>query len=71
MFIFLFQPHEIQFFGATTLHIKITKQWLQLKRTDYMPLRDKIMDTLIQYYNSTGSSNVTNKLCYCVRIILL
>ncbi|XP_025404966.1 importin-13 [Sipha flava] len=60
------KPHEIQFFGATTLHIKITKQWLQLKQSDYMLLRDKIMDTLIKYYNSTGPSNVTNKLCYCL-----
>lgn len=60
------KPHEIQFFGATTLHIKITKQWLQLKQTDYMLLRDKILDTLIKYYNSTGPSNVINKLCYCL-----
>ncbi|XP_050436446.1 importin-13 [Adelges cooleyi] len=60
------KPHEVQFFGATTLHIKITKQWLQLKRTDYILLRDKIMDTLIKYYNCTGPSNVTNKLCYCL-----
>uniref|UniRef100_A0A2S2NNI7 Importin-13 n=1 Tax=Schizaphis graminum TaxID=13262 RepID=A0A2S2NNI7_SCHGA len=60
------KPHEIQFFGATTLHIKITKQWLQLKRTDYMLLRDKILDTLIKYYNSSGPTNVINKLCYCL-----
>ncbi|XP_060835642.1 importin-13 [Rhopalosiphum padi] len=60
------KPHEIQFFGATTLHIKITKQWLQLKRTDYVLLRDKILDTLIKYYNSSGPTNVINKLCYCL-----
>ncbi|XP_050535319.1 importin-13 [Daktulosphaira vitifoliae] len=65
------KPREVQFFGATTLHIKITKQWLQLKRTDYVLLRDKIMDTLIKYYNSTGPSNITNKLCYslCAYVI--
>ncbi|XP_058808570.1 importin-13 [Phymastichus coffea] len=51
---------EIQFFAANTLHLKISKQWSEVPKTEYLALQAKILEVL---KNSGTSKLVLEKLC--------
>lgn len=53
----------MQFFAANTLHIKITKQWEEVPKSDYLELRNRILEVLI--YPGT-SKLITSRLCQVV-----
>ncbi|XP_011307271.1 importin-13 [Fopius arisanus] len=58
---------EVQFFAATTLHAKISKQWNEVPPSDYSDLRNRIL-TLMK--NSTTSKLVLARLCQALAAFL-
>lgn len=63
-----FQSYEVQFFAATTLHTKISKQWNEVPEAEYPVLRERLL-------NSVRRSNIPlcilTKLCQAVIHALL
>ncbi|GFY54023.1 importin-13 [Trichonephila inaurata madagascariensis] len=52
---------EAQFFGACTLHTKISKQWNELPPDHYSVLRDRLLEALFTYV--TGPKIILTRLC--------
>lgn len=52
---------EAQFFGACTLHTKITKQWNELPSDHYSVLRDRLLEALFTYIR--GPKIILTRLC--------
>lgn len=60
----LLSPHrsqEVQFFAATTLHMKLMKYWNELPEDHYEILKKKILEAIVNY--ATGPKIVLNRLC--------
>lgn len=63
-FIYYFlQSWEVQFFAATTLHMKITKQWDEVPKNEYPVLRERLLNSMKQ---SNIPKYVLSKLCQAV-----
>ncbi|KAL1116716.1 hypothetical protein AAG570_005188 [Ranatra chinensis] len=63
----LLQPNrsaEAQFFGATTLHLKLMKSWSEVPSDQYASLKNKLLETILQY--SAGPKLILNRLCIAV-----
>ncbi|XP_064476847.1 importin-13-like isoform X2 [Ornithodoros turicata] len=45
------KAHEVQYFAANTLHVKISRHWNEIPEDQYGPLRTKLLDTMLQYSN--------------------
>lgn len=58
------QSSEIQFFGATTLHCKLVKNWTEVPKESYEELKQKLLDTIILF--GAGPRIVLNRLCISV-----
>lgn len=58
---------EVQFFAATTLHAKITKQWSEVPVSDYNDLRNRILNLM---KSSTTSKLVLARLCQALAAFL-
>lgn len=43
------KPQEIQYFGATTLHTKLSRHWHQLPRDEYENLRVRLLQAIMDY----------------------
>ncbi|GIX84233.1 importin-13 [Caerostris extrusa] len=56
-----YKPSETQFFGACTLHAKVSKQWSELPADHYGPLRDSLLKVLFTYI--TGPKVILTRLC--------
>ncbi|XP_015108819.1 importin-13 [Diachasma alloeum] len=61
------RPWEVQFFAATTLHAKISKQWNEVPVSDYNDLRNRILSLM---KNSTTSKLVLARLCQALAAFL-
>ncbi|XP_035212448.1 importin-13-like, partial [Stegodyphus dumicola] len=55
---------EVQFFGASTLHVKITKHWNELPYNLYEPLREKLLQALFTHIS--GPRLILTRLCIAV-----
>ncbi|KAJ8687571.1 hypothetical protein QAD02_023365 [Eretmocerus hayati] len=54
------KPAEVQYFAATTLHSKISKQWEEVPKSEYLDLQSRILNLL----KSPHTSNVAlSRLC--------
>ncbi|CAH1395384.1 unnamed protein product [Nezara viridula] len=68
----LLQPNrsrEGQFFAATTLHLKIMKNWNQVPPDQYENLKNKLLQTIVQY--SIGPDLILNRLCIALSALLI
>nr|XP_006824899.1 PREDICTED: importin-13-like [Saccoglossus kowalevskii] len=54
------KPPEVQFFGACTIHIKISKSWNELHPEQYEILRTQLFQNIFQFSSGTMSSFVLN-----------
>lgn len=43
------KPVEVQYFGATTLHTKISRYWYQLPQREYESLRNRLLQAMVDY----------------------
>lgn len=57
----IFQPCEVQFFGATTLHTKLMKYWNEVPEELQNDLKTKLLQAIVTY--ATGPKLVLNRLC--------
>ncbi|KAG1700926.1 Importin-13 [Nymphon striatum] len=55
---------EVQFFGASTLHMKISRFWRQLPPEHYEPLKQKLLEWIINY--TSGPKLIINRLCIAI-----
>lgn len=65
---FFLQPAEVQFFAASTLHLKLVKYWPELPREQRPALREKLMSTIMTF--SSGPKIVLSRLCIVVGIFV-
>lgn len=57
------QPGDVQFFAASTLHAKISKQWEEVPNTEYLGLQTRILEVL----KNPGTSKLAlSRLCQAV-----
>ncbi|XP_054707972.1 importin-13-like [Uloborus diversus] len=63
------KPSEVQFFGASTLHVKISKTWNELPASFYGPLRDKLLSVLMNYI--CGPRIILTRLCIAVSSFII
>lgn len=61
---FLFQSVEVQYFGASTLRIKISRYWNEVPPDEYVILRERLSSMLISY--ASGPKLVLTQLCLAV-----
>lgn len=61
---FFLQSQEVQFFGAITLHSKLMKFWHEVPPESRDELKQKILETIIQF--AGGPKLVLNRLCIAV-----
>lgn len=55
------KPQEVQFFGASTLQVKISKHWHEIPSDQYGVLREKLLGAVISY--ASGPSVILTRLC--------
>ncbi|KAL1465186.1 hypothetical protein WDU94_004776 [Cyamophila willieti] len=60
---------EAQYFAATTLHMKLSRDWKQIPAEDYETLKRKILDAVLCY--ATGPKVVFNRLCIALASFIL
>ncbi|KAI5711514.1 hypothetical protein M8J75_001001 [Diaphorina citri] len=60
---------EAQYFAATTLHTKLSRDWKQIPTEDYETLKRKILDAVLCY--ATGPKVVFNRLCISLASFIL
>uniref|UniRef100_A0A1B6C273 Importin-13 n=1 Tax=Clastoptera arizonana TaxID=38151 RepID=A0A1B6C273_9HEMI len=68
----LLQPEktpEVQFFAATTLHMKIMKNWSEVPIEEYETLKKQILQAIINY--SMGPKIILNRLCLALSAYVL
>lgn len=58
------QPSEVQFFAATTLHMKVMKNWSEVPIEHYNDLKKRLLQAIVNY--ATGPKIVLNRLCIAV-----
>lgn len=59
---------EVQFFGACTLHTKLTKYYMEVPETMHQELKEKLLQKIIEF-GGAGTKLVLNRLSMCVSII--
>lgn len=58
------KPPEIQFFGATTLYVKISKFWHELQPDQYVTLRKKLLEHIVIYASGPKTLKIVlTRLC--------
>ncbi|CAH1775868.1 unnamed protein product [Owenia fusiformis] len=55
------KPAEVQFFGASSLHIKVSKFWHELPTGEVAPLRNQLFERIVQF--AKGPRMVLTRLC--------
>lgn len=60
----ILQSSEVQFFAATTLHMKLMKYWNEVPEEHYELLKKRILEAIINY--AMGPKIVLNRLCIAV-----
>lgn len=57
------KQHEVQFFGASCLAVKVSRCWNELNPEQYPQLRKRLLDIIVSY---TGPKIVLTRLCVAV-----
>lgn len=68
----LLLPHkiqEVQFFGASTLHLKISRFWKELPPDQFQTLRMKLLETIVNY--SAGPKIILTRLCVALSAFII
>lgn len=58
------QSADVQFFGATTLHTKLSRHWHEIPKENREELRQKLFQSIVLY--AAGPKVVLSRLCICV-----
>jgi hypothetical protein len=58
---------EVQFFGAVTLHNKLSKNWQEVPESMHNELKEKLMQKIVEF-GSAGTKLVLNRLSMCVSV---
>ncbi|XP_046679331.1 importin-13 [Homalodisca vitripennis] len=64
-----FKPSEVQFFAATTLHMKVMKSWSEVPVEQYDDLKKRLLQAIINY--ASGPKIVLNRLCIALSAFIL
>lgn len=67
--LFLNKSAEVQFFAASTLHLKLVKFWPELPAEQRPALREKLMSTIMTF--SSGPKIVLSRLCIVMATMAL
>jgi len=65
----VFQPVEVQFFAASTLQMKLQKNWMEVPQDQWNALKDKLLSAI--FGALFGPKNVLNRLCIAVSTIFI
>ncbi|KAL5016362.1 hypothetical protein ScPMuIL_005951 [Solemya velum] len=60
---------EVQFFGASTLHVKISRYWGEVPADQYDSLKSKLLEKIITF--ATGPKMVLTRLCVSLASLAL
>lgn len=60
---------EVQFFGAVTLHQKLSKNWQEVPQSMHNELKEKILQKIVEF-GGDGTKLVLNRLCMSVSCLL-
>lgn len=58
------RPSEVQFFGAITLHSKLTKHWAEVPKEAHGEFKQKLLESIVMFGN--GPKIVLSQLCISV-----
>jgi hypothetical protein len=64
-FLELQKSMEVQFFGAVTLHQKLSKNWQEVPQSMHNELKEKILQKIVEF-GANGTRLVLNRLCMSV-----
>src|SRR5699024_1485760 len=57
---------NVQYFGASTLYVKISKHFFELDQNSQTEIRQRIVEYLMSYLNSPEYTFITTKLISCL-----
>ncbi|RUS89456.1 hypothetical protein EGW08_002753 [Elysia chlorotica] len=60
---------EVQFYGASCLHVKIVRFWHEISPDQHEPLKSKLLEAIIQF--STGPKVILTRLCVGLSALIL
>lgn len=60
---------EVQFFGAVTLHYKLSKNWQELPENSHADLKNRILEKIVEFGGDGATKLVLNRLCMSVSIL--
>ncbi|XP_055641378.1 importin-13 [Toxorhynchites rutilus septentrionalis] len=63
------KPSEIQFFGAITLHSKLTKHWAEVPKEAHNEFKQKILECIVVFGN--GPRIVLSQLCISLSVFIV
>ncbi|XP_058447120.1 importin-13 [Malaya genurostris] len=63
------KPSEIQFFGAITLHSKLTKHWAEVPKEAHNEFRQKLLESIVMFGN--GPKIVLSQLCISLSVFIV
>lgn len=63
------KPAEVQYFGANSLHVKISRYWNEVPAEQYDGLRNKLLQKIIEF--GSGPKIVLTRLCVAVSSLIL
>lgn len=63
------KPSEVQFFGAITLHSKLTKHWAEVPKEAHNEFKQKLLESIVLFGN--GPKIVLCRLCISVILLFI
>lgn len=63
------KPSEVQFFGAITLHSKLTKHWVEVPKEAHNEFKQKLLESIIVFGN--GPKIVLSQLCISLSVFIV
>lgn len=63
------RPSEVQFFGAITLHSKLTKHWAEVPKEAHGEFKQKLLESIVMFGN--GPKIVLSQLCISVSAFVI
>ncbi|XP_055593351.1 importin-13 [Uranotaenia lowii] len=63
------KPSEVQFFGAITLHSKLTKHWAEIPKEAHVEFKQKLLESIVLFGN--GPKIVLSQLCISLSVFIV
>uniref|UniRef100_A0A8D8AVK6 Importin-13 n=1 Tax=Culex pipiens TaxID=7175 RepID=A0A8D8AVK6_CULPI len=63
------RPSEVQFFGAITLHSKLTKHWAEVPKEAHGEFKQKLLESIVMFGN--GPKIVLSQLCISLSVFIV